>query len=111
MIRSRNILATAALSALGMTLTVLVAIPSDGSARSVDYGEADIATERIGTAFSFAGEAGLESLTQADLQPARKGDRGVVPASPAAPAVTIGYQAGESTTVLVRLPAPRVASR
>ena len=127
MIQSSKIVA-AALTGLILAAAGLAAIPSDGSARGVDADSAAIAAERIATAFALAPAAS----TDASARIARKGDLGARPAcfggtwpdvtpgcltladgsaAPAIRSVTIGFQTGESTTVLMRMPASRAASR
>ena len=120
--KSSKILAAAALVGFGAMVAGLTAV-SDGSARGVDStAGSDLAAERIAGAFAVA------NLVEAGA--AGKGDLGAgcagrqwpdVPAaclvaddgSFARPvrSVTLGTQVGDATTVLLRLPAPQVASR
>jgi hypothetical protein len=106
-----------------------VAAPFNGGARAVESMPASgIAGERIAAAFAVApAEAAAPPLGAAkkdDLLVAA-GCTGqkwpdIVPAclvtahgAPARPVrnVAVGYQVGEATTVLVRMPAPQIASR
>jgi len=125
--KSSKILAAAALVGFGAMLAGMTVV-SDGSARAVEAAPSDVAAERIAAAFAMA-PAGAEAPAVGAV---RKGDLFVatgcagqqwpdVPASclvtahgvPAHPvrSITIGSQAGEATTILMRLPAPQVASR
>ena len=126
--KSSNILAAAALVGFGAMLAGMTAV-SDGRARAVATAPAgDVAAERIAAAFAMA-PAGPDAPVVGAV---RKGDLLVptgcagqqwpnVPAaclvttdgSPAhsVRSITIGTQAGEGTTILMRLPAPQVASR
>ncbi len=125
-------IAAAALTALVLAATGFTAIPSHGSARVVDAGGAGIAAERIASAFALAPAVATDASIQIATRIARKGDLGARPAcfggtwpdvapgcltladgsaAPAIRSVTVGVQSGESTTMLIRVPAPQVASR
>ncbi len=132
MTQSSKIVAAIALTGLVLAAAGLTVIPSDGSARGVDAGGADIAAERIAAAFALTPAVSTAPAIVAAIRTMRKGDLAarfacsgetwpdVAPgcltladgsSAPKIRSVTIGAQAGEATTVLIRMPAPRVASR
>ena len=126
--KSSKILAAAALVGIGAMLAGLTSAPFHGSARAVEAASAtDIAADRIAAAFSA-----LPGEVAAPVEAARKGDLLVAAGcagqkwpeiaptclvkadgSSARPvrSVLTSYQSGEATTVLVRMPAPQIASR
>ena len=126
--KSSKILAAAALVGIGAMLAGLTSAPFHGSARAVEAASTtDIAADRIAAAFSaLPGEEGAPTVV------ASKGDLLVAAGcagqkwpdiaptclvqadgSTARPvrSVLTSYQSGEATTVLVRMPAPQIASR
>lgn len=130
MIQSR-MMAAAVLSGLVVAAAGLTAVPSNGSARAVEPQATGIAGERIATAFALAPAVASHSV-QFATRVTQKGDLGMPPAclgaawpdvghgclvlsdgspAPAIRSVTVATQSGESTTVLMRMPAQPVASR
>jgi hypothetical protein len=126
--KSSKVLTAAALVGIGAMLAGLTSAPLHGSARAVEAASAtDIAADRIAAAFlAVPGEFA------AVVEPARKGDLLVAAGcagqkwpeiaptclvkadgSTARPvrSVLTSYQSGDATTVLVRMPAPQIASR
>jgi hypothetical protein len=132
MIQSRRFVAAAILFGLALIVAGLLAAPFNASARAAATIGPDVAAERIGQAFASFSEIEPDPALTAAAARVSKGDIGV-PANCAnavwpnidasclstadgAPAprvrtITIGYQAGENTTVLVRIPAAEVAQR
>ena len=126
--KSSKILAAAALVGIGAMLAGLTSAPFHGSARAVEAASAtDIAADRIAVAFSALPEedaAQTVVATKGDLLVAA-GCAGqkwpeIAPTcllradgSMARPvrSVLTSYQSGLATTVLVRMPAPQIASR
>ena len=131
MTQSSKFLAAAALTGFGLIFGGLTAIPFESSASAVEVVGEDRAAHRVAAAFDAAFEADVDSAVVAAVR-SRKGDLLVKPActgqkwpevasdclvmadgSAMRPVrtVTIGYQTGDDTTVLIRMPAPQVASR
>lgn len=120
----------AAMLGLGVAVSALSATVLDADARAVTAVD-DVAADRIATAFASVAPAEIEPAIQLAAARSRKGDLLVGPACTTQSwpqiaseclvsadgsarqvrAVTVGYQAGESTTVLIRVPAAQVASR
>ena len=132
MTQSRKILATAALTGLGLVMTALTATPFYASARAAGQEPTDFASQRIEVAFASVREIEAAPAIEAAAERVQKGDLLARPGcfgekwpnfsaaclmasdgSAAQPVrtVTIGYRIGETTSVLVRMPAPQVASR
>jgi hypothetical protein len=128
----RSILTAAALTSLGLIVAGLSTSPFNGSARAVEFAGDDLAAQRIAVAFEAAYEVQADPSLTAAMAGSRKGDLLVPPACSGqkwpeiAPdcliaadgtairpvrTVTIGYQVGDATSVLVRMPAPQIASR
>ena len=131
MIQSRKTLAAVALTGLVVGFAAMAAVPSIGSARSVAAGD-DVAILRIETAFEVASAARPAPAIEAAAGRVHKGDLQVSAdcadekwpeitarcltaadgsAVPAVRTVTIGHSTAEATTVLMRMPAPQIASR
>jgi hypothetical protein len=129
MMQSRAFLATA-LTGLGLTFAAFSASAVQGNARP-EIG-ADLAADRIAAAFAAAPAVEVAPAIEIAASRVGKGDLLVSPpcsaqkwpfiaagclvmtdgsAAPLNRTATVGYQAGPSTTVLVRMPAPQVASR
>lgn len=121
----------AAMLGLGVAVSALSATALDADARAVAVAD-DLAANRIAAAFASVGPTEVAAAVQFAAARSGKGDLLVGPAcagqswpqiaseclvgadgSAARPArtVTVGYQAGATTTVLIRMPAPQVASR
>ena len=132
MTQSSKILAAAALTGLSLTFGGLTAIPFYSSAGAVEVVGEDFATDRIAVAFDAAAQVAADPAGMAAAVRSPKGDLLAKPGcagqnwpeiAPACLAtadgsavrpvrtVTIGYQTGDATTVLIRMPAPQVASR
>lgn len=130
MIQSRTFVAAAILIGLVMIAAALLAAPFNASARAAASSDG-VAADRIGAAFAALAEMESNPAIVSAAVRETKRDFGVpncdgavwpnidaacltrVDGAPARPArlVTIGYQAGDSTTVLMRLPAAEVAAR
>lgn len=130
MIRSRGMLAAAALTVVGLGVATMAVTPSDGGARGVP-GHGDAASLRIVGAFAVAPAAEAAGAVRAAATRAARGDLlgklcadekwpeisarclGVADgvSRPVVRSVTIGYPTETATTVLMRLPAQQVASR
>ncbi len=133
MIQSRKLVAAAILFGLLLIVAGLLAAPFSASARASSSPVAvDVAGDRIGAAFaSFADEApdaalasAAASLSKGDLGPSVNCAGAVWPnidasclstadgsPAPRVRTVTIGYQAGQNTTVLVRVPTSAMSQR
>ena len=128
--QSSKILAAAVLG-LGVAVSALSATVLDADARAVAV-VGDVAVERIATAFASLAPTEIEPAIQLAAARSRKGDLLVGPAcdrqswpqiaseclvsadgmgARTVRTVTVGYQTGEATTVLIRMPTPQVASR
>ncbi len=127
MIESRKFVAAAILFGLALIFAGLMLTPSNG-ARAAGQADFDVAAARIGGAFAVISNASNDPT----LAVAAKGDL-KAPADCAAEtwpnidatclstadgrpaphvrAVTVGYQVGQSTTVLLRIPSNEVAQR
>jgi hypothetical protein len=131
MIQSRKFVAAAILVGIGLIVTGLLIAPFNAAARASTDGSS-AAADRIGGAFMviserapapeiaaaaalvFKGDLGAEGLcahaTWPNIDPSclvRVDGAAVHPVR----LITIGYQSGAATTVLVRVPASEVASR
>lgn len=127
MTRSKNIVA-AALTGIALTATGLTATGFGGAQASAG----DMVAARIDAAFAVVAVPEADPAIQAAAARTGKGDLLVAPAcsgqrwpdiSPRclvaadgtairpARSVTIGYRTGEAASVLIRMPAPQVASR
>ena len=123
MTQSTKIMAAVALFGFALTAIGLVAAPFNTSASAaVGSGEHDLIAERIGGAFAVIGESVAESMVEAkgDLWSPMSRDCAAqtwprvasdclltedgTPA-PEVRFVTVGFQAGDAETVLLRLPA------
>jgi hypothetical protein len=132
MIKSTKFLAAAALTGLVLGVAGLATAPVATSANAAAGQGGDFVSDRIGGAFASIVEiAPDQALTDAAARVAKGdflGKPGCLGAvwpniSPeclttaegapveAVRTVTVGYQEGESTTILMRMPAPEVASR
>ncbi len=131
MTKSTKILAVAALTGFALTLAGLVATPFNTSASAAGQIQFDSAGRIDGAFASIAAIDPAPALKTAVLR-AAKGDK-FAPANcesavwpnidracltnvdgspaPAVRTITIGYQKGDATTVLVRMPAPAFAAR
>jgi len=132
MIQSHKFVATAILVGTALIVAGLLIAPFNATARAAATEGADVASDRIGGAFAvisdrepaaalaaaaalvFKGDLGAESICAAAVWPnidasclARTDGSAAHPVR----LITIGYQSGEATTVLVRVPADEVASR
>lgn len=131
MIQSRKFVAAAILVGIALIVAGLLIAPFNASARAAATQD-DVAADRIGGAFSTISERAPDAAITAAAAQLSKGDLGANPAcagatwpnidascltkidgSAAHPVrlITIGYQSGDATTVLVRVPAGEVASR
>jgi hypothetical protein len=132
MIQSRKLIAAAILVGIALILAGLVMAPFNASARAAATGGADVVSDRIGGAFAIVSDREPAAEIAAAAALVFKGDLGAeaICASATWPnidasclarvdgskarqvrLITIGYQSGEATTVLTRLPASEVASR
>jgi hypothetical protein len=131
MTKSTKIVAVAALTGFALTLAGLVATPFNTSASAAGQIQFDSAGRIDGAFASIAAIDPAPALKTAVLR-AAKGDK-FAPAdcesavwpnidracltnvdgspAPAVRTITIGYQEGDATTVLVRMPAPAFAAR
>ena len=132
MIQSRKFVAAAILVGIALIVAGLLIAPFNASARAAATEGTDVASDRIGGAFSmiserepaaeiaaaaalvFKGDLGAESICAGAVWPnvdasclARADGSAAHPVR----LITIGYQSGEATTVLVRVLASEVASR
>ena len=128
--QSRKILVAAVLG-LGVAASALSATVLNASA-SVVAGGGDLTADRIAAVFASLPVAEVDPAIQAAAARSAKGDLFVAPACAdqkwpqitseclvgteggtprQGRTITVGYQAGEATTVLIRVPAPQVASR
>jgi hypothetical protein len=127
--RFRSIVTAAVAVALSLTGAGVMAVPADGAA-TVSSSGTDVTDRSLGY-MSVPADLGIGAPLQAGAGQAAKGDFAERPGcfgqvwpdiSPECLAkvsgsvspvrtVTLGYQVGDSTTVLVRTPAPEVASR
>ena len=131
MTKSTKILSVAALTGFALTMAGLVAAPFNTSANAAGQIQFDSAGRIDGAFAAIERVDPAPALTTAVLR-AAKGDRfapvnckGAVwpnidraclttvdgSPAPAVRTITIGYQEGEATTVLVRMPAPAFAAR
>jgi len=135
MIRSRKLVAAAILTGIALIIAGLLIAPFSATARAAAGSAAtsSLAADRIGAAFASLSEMTPDpALFAAAARAAEKGDfaggsscaEAVWPnidasclrTTDGAPArhvrtITIGYQSGENTTVLVRVPSAEVAKR
>ena len=132
MIYSRKFVAAAILLGLALVLAGLLAVPSIGSARAAPGRVDPAAADRIGAACASVADTAPDGTLSAAAARVAKGDLGIsakcagavwpnidssclsrTDGSPAARVrtVTIGYQAGESTAVLVRVPVGGMVNR
>jgi hypothetical protein len=132
MIHSRKFVAAAILLGLALVIAGLLVAPFNGSARAAAGQPDPAAADRIGAAFSSLAEIAPDTALSAAAARVSKGDLEISPKCLAAvwpdidtsclsrtdgsPAqrvrtITIGYQAGENTTVLVRVPTAAMARR
>jgi len=132
MIQSRKFVAAAILVGIALIVVGLLIAPFNASARAAATDGIDAAADRIGGAFAMISEREPAAEIAAAAALAFKGDLDAaatcagatwpnidascltkVDGSASHPVrlITIGYQSGEATTVLVRVPAGEVASR
>jgi hypothetical protein len=128
MIESRKFVAAAILAGLALIIAGLVIGPSDMARAASGETEVDAIAERIGGAFATISETAAEPAIEAAASQAQKGDLDCATATwpnidasclstadgrpaPQVRTITVGYQAGEATTVLLRVPAAEVAQR
>ena len=132
MIQSRKFVAAAILMGLALIIVGLLIAPFNASARAAGQLDTGVATDRIGGSFATLTEMQPDPALAAAAARVLKGDLAAAPAcagavwpnidaaclstadgSPArhVRSITIGYQAGENTTVLVRVPAQEMAQR
>ena len=131
MIESRKFVAAAILVGIALILAGLLLAPVNASARAATD-DSNVAADRIGAAFAVISEREPAAEIAAAAALAFKGDLGAeaicagatwpnIDASCLARAdgavsqpvrlITIGYQSGDATTVLMRVPANEVATR
>jgi hypothetical protein len=132
MIQSRKFVAAAIILGIALIVAGLLAAPFNASARAASQAGSDIAADRIGAAFSAIPEkmradpaiaAAAARLSKGNLAPADCATA-VWPnidasclstadgsAAPRVRTITVGYQTGENTTVLVRIPSAEMAQR
>jgi hypothetical protein len=131
MIQSRKFVAAAILLGLALIIAGLLIAPFNGSARA-SAGPTGMVSDRIGGAFAAVSEVQPDPALAAVPAQLGKGDFGVsgicaggvwpnIDASclstadgspvPRVRTITIGYQSGENTTVLVRVPSVEMAQR
>ena len=131
MIQSRKLVAAAILVGIALIVAGLLIAPFNASARASTEGT-DVASDRIGGAFSMVSERQPAAEIAAAAALVFKGDLGAAAicadatwpnidpsclvkadGSQSHPVrlITVGYQSGDATTVLVRVPAGEVASR
>jgi hypothetical protein len=132
MIESRKFVAAAILVGIALILAGLLLAPFNGSARAAATDGSDVAADRIGAAFAmisdrepaaeiaaaaalvFKGDLSAESICAGATWPnidascLARADGAV---SQPVRLITIGYQSGDATTVLMRVPANEVAIR
>ena len=131
MIQSRKFVAIAILAGIALIVAGLLIAPFSATARAAATEGGDAASDRIGTAFSliserepaaeiaaaaalvFKGDLGAESICANAVWPSI--DASCLARTDGAAAhpvrlITIGYQSGDATTILVRVPAGEVAS-
>jgi hypothetical protein len=132
MIQSRIFVAAAILAGIALILAGLLIAPFNASARAAATEGVDVASDRIGGAFSIASKREPAAEIAAAAALVFKGDLGAASicanavwpnidpsclartdgsASHPVRLITIGYQSGDATTILVRVPAGEVASR
>ena len=132
MIQSRKFVAAAILMGLALIVAGLLIAPFNASARAAGQIDTGTAADRIGGAFAALSEMQPDPALAAAAARALKGDFGAAAAcagavwpnidagclstANGAPArhvrtITIGYQADENTTVLVRVPTAEMAQR
>ncbi len=128
MIESRKFVAAAILTGLAMIVAGLMLAPYGGAHAAA--GRTDVVAERIGGAFAVISETQSDAAIAATVTQAPKGDRQASCAAATWPnidasclttadgqpaphvrTVTIGYQAGQNTTVLMRIPSVEVAQK
>jgi hypothetical protein len=131
MIQSRKFVAAAILMGIALIIAGLLIAPFSASANAA-ASQSGVVADRIGAAFSTVSDATADpALTAAAARLLKKGDLSTANCAGAvwpnidasclstvdgAPAkhvrtITIGYQSGENTTVLVRVPSGEVAAR
>ena len=124
MIQSRKFVAAAILMGIALIIAGLLIAPFTASA-SAAASQSGVAADRIGAAFATLSDVTPDpSFAKGDLGSSANCAGGVWPNIDAsclstangAPAkhvrtITIGYQSGENTTVLVRVPSAEVAQR
>ncbi len=129
MIESRKFVALAILVGLALIIAGLLLSPVNGSAHAASSQTGpDVAAERIGGAFAAISAQPTDAVLAAAVKGNFVRDAGCATATwpnidasclvaangrtaPHVRTVTIGYQAGQSTTVLLRIPASEVAER
>jgi hypothetical protein len=132
MIESRKFVAAAILAGLALIVAGLMISPMSRAHAASTSSEADIAAQRIGGAFATISDQAVDPAIAAAATRAVKGDLArtadcatatwpnidascLVTAdgkpAPHVRTVTVGYQAGQSTTVLLRIPTAEVAQR
>jgi hypothetical protein len=132
MIQSRKFVAAAILVGIALIVAGLLIAPFNASARAAATDGTDVASDRIGGAFSMISDREPVAEIAAAAALVFKGDLGAAAicadatwpnidpsclvkaeGSEAHPVrlITIGYQSGDATTVLVRVRASEVASR
>jgi hypothetical protein len=132
MTKSTGILVAGTTLGFALAIAGLAAPFNTAASAAADQQSADYAAARIGAAFAVVANATPESRLQAAEGQAAKGDLGVAPdciaqawpniaadclttadgsQAPKVRFVTIGYQAEDATTVLMRVPSYDVAAR
>jgi hypothetical protein len=132
MIQSRKFVAAAILVGIALIVAGLLIAPFNASARAAATEGSGVAADRIGGAFAMISEREPAAEIAAAAALVFKGDLGAesicagatwpnIDASCLARAdgavshpvrlITIGYQSGEATTTLMRVPVSEVASR
>jgi hypothetical protein len=127
MIDSRKFVAAAILFGLALIFAGLMLTPSNG-ARAAGQAEFDVAAERIGGAFAVisgtsndpapavAAKGDLKAPAECAAETWPNIDATCLATTDGRPAphvrtVTVGYQAGQSTTILLRIPSVEIAQR
>ncbi len=133
MIESRKFVAVGILVGLALIIAGLILSPSNSGAHAAaNRTDVDAIADRIGGAFAAVSEATADpTLADVAAAPAPKGDReisgcaaetwpnidaGCLATTDGRPAhqvrtITVGYQANQSTTVLLRIPSEVIAQR
>jgi hypothetical protein len=131
MTKSKKFLTAAVLTGFALSVAGLT-VASLNTTANASAGSHDVVADRIGAAFASLDETSADPAIEAAAARVAKGDLEAKPGcgaatwpnissdcllkadgtvAPQVRTVTVGYQEGESTTILMRVPAPEVASR